>query len=322
MTTIDGTDRTPLWLAIEEQIQALGAADFSEAGQETAVQRLASSLDQAGYAVSGNAGHMMDVRRAVRARASVGRAMMEDLNQAFDALTLEKVASPYAAAAGLIDEVGKEWPQLKSSDRRPHILEIVERIKLDLLVAKAKDQGGEGGIRLLIGEEVAPDTIIERMETTREEYDRVLALVEAERAERARVTGLLEDVGDKADDERIRHLITKDVAEELIVEMAGVDQAAIDAVKQAMEEEIREKERLAAEAAAKKAAEAAGPSLEDIPPDEMLEYIDSIREILDFSDVEKEIRVMCEQSGIPKDLVEIAVSDPDRLDELEAEAEG
>ena len=31
---------------------------------------------------------------------------------------------------------------------------------------------------------------------------------------------------------------------------------------------------------------------------------------------------MCEQSGIPKDLVEIAVSDPDRLDELEAAAEG
>jgi hypothetical protein len=38
--------------------------------------------------------------------------------------------------------------------------------------------------------------------------------------------------------------------------------------------------------------------------------------------VEKEIRVMCEQSSIPKALVDIAVSDPDKLDELEKAAEG
>ena len=107
-----------------------------------------------------------------------------------------------------------------------------------------------------------------------------------------------------------------------LFELAGVDQAAIDAVNKAMEEEIAEKERLAAEAAAKKAAEAAGPSLDDIPPDEMLEHIEAIREILDFSDKEAEIRTMCEQSSIPKDLIEIAVSDPDRLDELEEAAEG
>ena len=89
-----------------------------------------------------------------------------------------------------------------------------------------------------------------------------------------------------------------------------------------MEEEIAEKRRLAEEAAAKKAAAAAGPALEDLSPDEMLEHIDAIREILDFSDVESEIRTMCEQSSVPKDLVEIAISDPDKLDELEAEAEG
>jgi hypothetical protein len=88
-----------------------------------------------------------------------------------------------------------------------------------------------------------------------------------------------------------------------------------------MEEELAEKQRLAEEAAARKEAEAAGPALEDIPPEEMLDHIEAIREILEFSDVEKEIRVMCEQSDIPKELVEIAVSDPDRLDELEAEAE-
>ena len=51
-------------------------------------------------------------------------------------------------------------------------------------------------------------------------------------------------------------------------------------------------------------------------------YIESIREILEFSDVEDEIRTMCEQSSIPKSLVDVAVSDPDKLDELEEAAEG
>ena len=76
------------------------------------------------------------------------------------------------------------------------------------------------------------------------------------------------------------------------------------------------------ELAAKKAAEAAGPSLENIDSDEMLEYIEGIREVQEFSDVEKDIRTMCEQSSIPKALVDIAISDPDKLDELEKEAGG
>ena len=104
--------------------------------------------------------------------------------------------------------------------------------------------------------------------------------------------------------------------------MAGVDQAAIEATKKAMEEELKEKERLAAEAAAKKKAEAEGPSLEDIPADQMVDLIEAIREIMEFSDQEKEIRVMCEQSSIPKALVDIAVSEPAKLDELEKKAEG
>ena len=86
----------------------------------------------------------------------------------------------------------------------------------------------------------------------------------------------------------------------------------MDAVKKAMEEEL----------AAKKAAEAAGPSLENIDSDDMLEYIEGIREVLEFSDVEKDIRTMCEQSSIPKALVDIAISDPEKLDELEKEAGG
>ena len=54
----------------------------------------------------------------------------------------------------------------------------------------------------------------------------------------------------------------------------------------------------------------------------MLDYIESVREIMEFSDQEKEIRVMCEQSSIPNSLVDIAVSEPGKLDELEKKAEG
>jgi hypothetical protein len=54
----------------------------------------------------------------------------------------------------------------------------------------------------------------------------------------------------------------------------------------------------------------------------MLEHIEAVREIMEFSDKENEIRTMCEQSGIPKSLVDVAVSDPGKLDDLEKEAGG
>jgi hypothetical protein len=136
------------------------------------------------------------------------------------------------------------------------------------------------------------------------------------------VATLLEVVEGKSDEEKVKHLLANNVSEKLIIEMAQVDQDAIDGAKQAMEAELKEKQRLEEEAAARKKAEAAGPALEDIPPEEMLDHIEAIREIMEFSDQEKEIRVMCEQSAIPKALVDIAVSEPDRLDELEKEAEG
>ncbi|MCJ7627293.1 MAG: hypothetical protein MUO50_02785, partial [Longimicrobiales bacterium] len=243
-------------------------------------------------------------------------------NKTLAALTLEHVANPYSATVGLIDEVGRDWPMLKGSERRPHVLRIVEEVKLDLMVARAKGLEGDKGIRSLIDGGVAPEVIVERMGITREEFDRVMAAVEAERAERARVAELLKDAASKSQPEKIRHLITSDVSEELIAEMGEVDQAAIDDVKRAMEEEIAEKQRLAEEAAAKKAAAAAGPALDDISPAEMLEHIESIREIMEFSDAEAEIRVMCEQSGVPKALVDIAVSQPGRLDDLAAQAGG
>ena len=55
----------------------------------------------------------------------------------------------------------------------------------------------------------------------------------------------------------------------------------------------------------------------------MLAHIESIREIMEFSDVEDEIRAMCEQSSIPKSLVDVAVEEPaESCYELEAAAEG
>ncbi|MEJ2157086.1 MAG: hypothetical protein P8X96_17265 [Desulfobacteraceae bacterium] len=213
-------------------------------------------------------------------------------------------------------------PELKKSERRPDVITIVENAKLDLLVQKAKALSDDQGIRLLIGEGVDFGVITSRLEISDEKLNEVNEQIKKERAERARVASLLEKVGDKSDEERVRYLIDNDVAEALIIEMAGVDQGAIAAVQKAMEEELKEKQRLAEEEAARKKAEAEGPALEDIPSDQMVDYIDSIREIMEFSDQEKEIRVMCEQSSIPKALVDIAVSDPDKLDDLEKQAEG
>jgi hypothetical protein len=56
--------------------------------------------------------------------------------------------------------------------------------------------------------------------------------------------------------------------------------------------------------------------------DQILEYIESIREIMEFTDKENEIRVMSEQSSIPKAIVDVAVAGPDALDELEKKAGG
>ena len=146
--------------------------------------------------------------------------------------------------------------------------------------------------------------------------------IEKELAERKRVGALLEKVEGESDEEKVRHLFAKDVSEKLIIEIAQVDQGVVDGVKKAMEEELKEKQRAEEEAAARKKEEAEGPPLEEISPDQMLEYIEGIREILEFSDKEKDIRIMCEQSAIPKSLVDIAVSEPEKLDELEKEAEG
>ena len=307
---------------IEENILELDSQGLSGGNLEASIQQIAGQLDTAGYNVSNHGGNMLQLRWALNDASKVGRPLLKDFNAAIGALTLETAADAYAATDKIISDIGKSFPNLKKSERRADVIQIVEQTKLDLLVAKAKDLPGDEGIRLLINEQVDDDVIPGALDITDEKLKEVHAQMEAELAEQQRVATLLEAVADKSDEEKVKHLFENNVAEEMIIEMAGVDQSAIDGAKKAMEEELKEQQRLAEEAAAKKAAEAAGPALEDIAPQDMLDHIEAIREIMEFSDQEKEIRVMCEQSSIPKALVDIAVSEPDKLDELEKQAEG
>ena len=322
MTTSDETKKKPLWLLIEENILELDSQDLAGENLEASIQRIAGQLDNTGYNVSRHGGNMLQLRWAINETRKVGRPLMKDFNAAIAALSLEDVADPYAATNKLIGNIGETWPEFKRSERRADVIRIVEKTKLDLLVAKAKGLPDDEGIRLLIEQEVAPEVITQALGISEEKFKQVTTEMEKERAERARVTKLLEAVEGKSNEEKVKHLFANNVSEKLITEMAKIDPDAINRVKQAMEAELKEKQRLEEEAAARRKEEAAGPPLEEIPPDEMLEHIEAIREIMEFSDKEKEIRVMCEQSSIPKCLVDIAVSEPERLDELEKKAEG
>jgi len=317
MTTSDETKKKPLWLLIEESFLDLNLQELSGQKKEAVIQKIAGELD-----ILRSGGNMLQLRWAMDEMLKVGRPLIKDFNDAIAALSLEDVLDPYSVTSTLLDDLAKTWKEIKNPDRRPEVIEIVEKTRLDLLIKKAKDLPEDESIRFLIEEKVAFEVIIDQLGITEEKLGQVNAEIEKENAEKERVVTLLEAVDGKSNEEKVKHLFTNNVSEALIIEMAKVDQGAIDSVKQAMEEELKEQQRLEEEAAAQKKAEAAGPSLDQITPDQMIEYIDSIREILEFSDVEKEIRVMCEQSSIPTSLVDIAVSEPDKLDELEKEAEG
>lgn len=320
--TNDATELKPLWLLIEEKILEFGPQAFEGDNGEPSMMQMAQDLDKSGHNVSQHGGNLLRLRWAVKDMLGVGKPLMQDFNDAVAAFKLEDVMDPYRAAVKLIADVGQTWPSLRDSERKPDIVKIIDARKLDLLVAKAKELSGDEGIRLLILENVAAETVIAVLGIDQGKFDEVNAAVEAERAERERVKGLIEAAGEKPAEELVKDLINNNVAAVLIVEMAGVEQSIVDGVNKAMEEELAEKKRLEEEAAAAKAAEAAGPPLEDIPDDEMVDYIENLREILEFSDQEKEIRAMCEQSAIPLCLVDIAVSEPDKLDALEEKAGG
>ncbi len=322
MTTGETTTTKPLWLLIEEQLMALAPEDLSAGNLETTVQGIAGKLDAAGCNVSKHGGNLVQLRFALEDMRKVGRPLMKDFNEAIAAFTLDDVIAPFQAADKLINDIGVAWPKFKRSECRPEVIRFVEERKLALLIEKAKGLSGDDGIEMLINEAVDAEVITSAMEITGEKLKEVNTAMEKRRAERERVKGLVEKVKDKSDIEKVKFLFENNVAEPLMLELAGVDQGAIDDAKKAMEEELKEKQRLAEEEAARKKAEAEGPALDALPPEEMLEHIEAIREIMEFSDQEKEIRVMCEQSGLPKSLVDIAVSDPSKLDELEKAAGG
>jgi len=312
----------PLWLLIEKKIHDLSDGDISADKLEGTIQGVAADLDGAGFNVTKHGGNMLKLRWAFEARGSVGRPFMKDFDAALSALTLDDVANTSLATTNLITEIGSAWPALKDTDRRPDVKDIVEATRLDLLIGQAKTLEGDAGIRYLYEAEVAPEVVTDAMGIPEEKYEEVKATVDAERAEIARVEGLVAPMGDKSDEDKVKALFAQNVSDDLIVSIAGIDADVVEGVRKAMEEELAEQKRLAEEEAARKAAEAAGPSLDDIPADEMLEYIESVREILEFSDVEAEVRTMCEQSNIPGALIDIAATEPDKLDELEAKAEG
>jgi len=314
--------REALWLSMARKIRDLSQPDFESGNKEGTIQRIAKELDDTGYNVSGHGGNMMQLRSAVATRAEVGRPMLDDFETAVERLSLEDVANVGAATVALIRDVGESWPEIKDLDRRAAIRVILENRKLDLQFAEAKGMDGDLGIRYLIGAEIPKETIVDKLGIAAERYDEVLAALKAEQAERARVDKLLGEVADKTDLDKVKHLITNDVSDENILQFAGFEASVVEDANQALAEELEAKRRKAEEEAAAKKAAAEGPSLDAIPPDEMLAHIESIREIMEFSDVEDEIRAMCEQSSIPKSLVDVVISDPDKLDELEAAAEG
>ena len=314
--------KEPLWMLIEKQIQKHTDEDFTEANSLATSRKIAEELDKTGYNVSKHGGNWMQLTAAVKARNRVGRPFMQDFNQAVSALGLDDIKDTYATAMKIIAALGRDWPSFLASKHRADVDEIVGNKKIELMIARAKELSGEPGIRYLISESFEPQAIMEALGVSEEEYKSVKSKVDAELAEKARVQELFDAVEDALEEDKIKHLLNKNAADELITEIGGIEQSAIDAVKKAMEKELAEKKRKEEELAAKKAAEAAGPTLEDIDSDDMLEHIEGIREILEFSDVEKDIRTMCEQSSIPEALVDIAISDPDKLDELEKEAGG
>ena len=317
---MEGMD--PLWILIEKQIVSYSDDDFSENKNLNTAKEIAATLDETGYNVSKSGGNWLQLKAALKARNKVGRPFIHDLEKSISALTLENITDTYFDAMKIAGALGDDWPSVLASENRPDFEKMISDKKTELIVAKARELGGEKGIRYLIEKELTPSDIVNLMAISEDEYKSIKDKVDAEVAEKARVKGLIGKVADKSQDEKIKYLINNNVSDTLIIELGGYDQAAIENVKKAMEDELAEKKRLEEEAAAKKAAEAAGPSLDQIPPDKLLEYIEGIREILDFSDQEKDIRIMSEQSGIPKALVDIAVSEPDKLDELETQAGG
>lgn len=309
--TTETAEKKPLWLLIEEQILSSGGGN-----SEQAIADMAAALDATGYNVSKHGGNMIHLRRAVAARAAAGNALLEDFNAALSALKLEDVTSARAATAIITDNLKGKWPVVADYDNKLDILDIVTARRLDLYVEEAKSQGGEAGIRYLIADGVAPEVIIGRLGISEDEFKTVDAKVKAELAEIERVKGLFAELEGKSLEDKVKRLFKENVEDALMMEIGGLSQDDIDSVKKALEAEAAEKARLAAEEEARKKKELEGPPLEEMSDDEIVDHIDAIRDIMEFSDNPDEIRKMAEQSKLPKAIIDVAVEGADKLDAL------
>lgn len=322
MSTSETTIQNPLWLEMEIRILEFTGNSFSEDKKEEAVQLIAKAMDEAGFNVSNHGDNLLDLRWALDERIANARPLMTDFNAALAGLELEDVADPYKATVKIISDIGDRWPKMQLSERKGTILDCVEKTKLDLLIAKAKELGGDKAVRFLIEEGLAKETIAQSLEIADEKYDEVKKIIDTEQAEKSRVLSLLEEKEGSSSEDTVKHLIDNKVSDALILELAGIDQSVVDGVKKDMEAELEARRKLEEEAAKKREEAAAGPPLEEISPEERLEHIEAIRDIMDLCDKEEEIRSMCSQSNIPKCLVDIAIANPDDLDAIEKEAEG
>ena len=249
--------KDPLWMLIEKQIQKYTDEDFTEANSLETSRKIAAELDKTGYNVSKHGGNWLQLKAAVKARNRVGRPFIKDFEKAVDALGLDDITDTYATAMKIIADLGSDWPSFLASEHRADVNEIVGNKKIELMIAKAKALAGEPGIRYLISELFEPQAIIEALEVSEDEYKSVKSKLDAELAEKKRVQKLFDAVKDASEEDKIKHLLKNNAADELITEIGGIEQPAIDAVKKAMEEELAEKKRKEEELAAKSPKECA-----------------------------------------------------------------
>jgi len=217
MATTEEAVTKPLWIGIEEKLAALDIGGLTGTAREDAIQKIVRELDKEGFKVSSDGGRMMQLRWAMDEMVKVGHPLMKDFNGAIAALTLEDVIDHYTATDNLIAKLSGTWEVLRKLECRLDIIQILDDVKLDLLVKKAQELSENESIRYLIGEKIEREVIVDKLGITEEKLAEVEAEIAKELAERKRVADLLEKVDGKTDQEKVKHLITNNVTEELIL---------------------------------------------------------------------------------------------------------
>ncbi len=218
--------KEPLWILVEREIQKFTDEDFSEANSLETSRKIAAELDETGYNVSKSGGNWMRLRAAVKARNRVARPFMDDFNLAISALSLDDIEDTHATAVKIIRTLGDDWPAFLASENRADVNEIVSKKRVDLMVARAKELGGEQGIRYLIEGSFEPQAVMKALGVAEEEYNSVKSKVDAELAEKARVQELFTSLGGASEEDKIKRLINENASDELIAEIGGIAPSA------------------------------------------------------------------------------------------------